>query len=75
MNAVAEWANREKLEALYPQLVESSQRMMLGVMRKFRIEEARRVPAIQGYELWSINDPFSRGPLGSLWDEGVLDYF
>lgn len=75
MENTKQWAKENGLEEIYPKLVSSSQRMMLGEMRKFYVERVRRMPQLEGYELWLINDYASGTPEGYLWAEGTLNFF
>ncbi len=54
--------------------MKNSQRLLF-LARKFRIEELRRNPHLQGYQQWLINDFPSGTHQGYLWEEGVLDFF
>ncbi|HZO99136.1 MAG TPA: hypothetical protein VFD30_02470 [Terriglobia bacterium] len=75
MKNTQRWVKENGLEAIYPSLVKGSQRLMLGEMRKFYVERVRRMPQLEGYELWLINDYASGTAEGYLWAEGTLDFF
>jgi hypothetical protein len=74
LSSTASWLKKNNLDLVYPKLLESSQRMMIGEMRKFRIEELRRMPEIQGYDLWIMTD-YPSGREGFLWESGLANYF
>jgi len=74
LHITASWLREKKIETVYPQLLEGSQRMMIGEMRKFRIEQLRRMPEIQGYDLWQSTD-YPSGLEGFIWEQGLVNYF
>ena len=69
-----EWLRENGLWEIYPEIMKNSQRLLF-LARKFRIEELRRNPHLQGYQQWLINDFPSGTHQGYLWEEGVLDFF
>lgn len=69
-----EWLRESGLWEIYPEIMKNSQRLLF-LARKFRIEELRRNPRLQGYQQWLINDFPSGTHQGYLWEEGVLDFF
>ncbi|MGD0224931.1 MAG: sugar-binding domain-containing protein [Terriglobia bacterium] len=74
MRITENWVKENGLDSVYPELLKGSQRMMVGEMMKFRIEQLRRFSEIQGYDLWLLVDGLS-GVEGFIWEEGVLNHF
>ncbi|MBS1852473.1 MAG: hypothetical protein JST79_16330 [Acidobacteria bacterium] len=74
MRTTASWFQEKGLEADYQHLLENSERMQNGEMRKARIEWIRRVSEVQGYDLWLMTD-FPSTVEGFGWEQGLLNFF